>query len=716
MKIRFDFRMNTFQILVSLMLLFYCVSGEAQSPDKFSYQAVVRNVDGDVASNRAVNATVSLLQGSAQGSEVFSEFHAVTTNVNGLLTLVIGGGNPISSSLDLVDWTNGPFFIKTELVIEGRSGSPIVGISQLMSVPYALYAANASKGDDGADGKSAYQIWLDAGNTGTETDFLASLQGSGENGISDNISIEGDGTALDKYRVLDSGISTVKLADGAVTDTKLASGIDKGKVGLSNVDNTADVDKPISTTVQGVLDTNATSITTLESEQTTQNSAIALNTSKIGLTTAQTTILGNTSGTNTGDQDISVIGTNATAITVLESEQTTQNSAITLNTSKIGLTTAQITILGNTSGTNTGDQDISVIGTNATAITALESEQTTQNSAIALNTAKVGITTAQATIISNTSGTNTGNQDITGIATNATSITTLESEQSTQNSAITLNIAKVGITTAQASEITANTTKAGLPSMSNAQIVVANGSSQAIAVTMTGDITISNTGATSLADDSVTTSKIGTSGIADANKVMETDGSGDPVWVAKTNFNSNELGDIKQGIQAADHNGWIVLNGRAISSLTAAQQTNAGVLGLSGSLPNASNTYLSQNGAALGSVSGSNSKTINQANLPNVNFTGSTNSTSTGDQWLSRILNIGGAGNYHGVNRTISRGNTGWFGRVTNGYDDDPNDYYSTYTTTSHLHSLSINSGGSGAALDIKPQTLSVNVFIYLGN
>ena len=80
-------------------------------------------------------------------------------------------------------------------------------------------------------------------------------------------------------------------------------------------------------------------------------------------------------------------------------------------------------------------------------------------------------------------------------------------------------------------------------------------------------------------------------------------------------------GDIKSGIQAADHNGWIKLDGRALTSLSATQQAVLSSLGLS-ALPNASDSYLVQKSGTVGSVSGSNTTTIAQANLPNVTFTG----------------------------------------------------------------------------------------------
>lgn len=53
------------------------------------------------------------------------------------------------------------------------------------------------------------------------------------------------------------------------------------------------------------------------------------------------------------------------------------------------VTSSDLTKLANLSGTNTGDQDISGIATNANAISAIESVQFAQNNAIALNTAKV---------------------------------------------------------------------------------------------------------------------------------------------------------------------------------------------------------------------------------------------------------------------------------------------------------------------------------------
>jgi len=93
------------------------------------------------------------------------------------------------------------------------------------------------------------------------------------------------------------------------------------------------------------------------------------------------------------------------------------------------ITEAEKTILENTSGTNTGDQDISGIATNASAISDIELEQITQNDAIALNTAKRSYPLDDETRLANTSGTNTGDQDISGIATNASAISDLDTNK-----------------------------------------------------------------------------------------------------------------------------------------------------------------------------------------------------------------------------------------------------------------------------------------------
>ena len=128
--------------LIALLML-CAVTLFAQAPERFSYQAVVRNASNALVANAQVGVRVSILQGSASGNAVYSESHVATTNTNGLITLDIGGGSVLQGSFAGIDWASGPFFLKTETDPEGGSNYTITSTQQLLSVPYALYAKDA---------------------------------------------------------------------------------------------------------------------------------------------------------------------------------------------------------------------------------------------------------------------------------------------------------------------------------------------------------------------------------------------------------------------------------------------------------------------------------------------------------------------------------------------------------------------------------------------
>jgi uncharacterized protein (TIGR02145 family) len=121
----------------------------AQSPEKFSYQAVVRDASGQLLSNTEINVLVTILWQSSSGDIVYEELHNATTNVNGLMTLEIGDGNVLSGSFSSIEWGNGPYFLKTEIDPDMSGTFSITSVQQLLSVPYALYAKNAENGFSG---------------------------------------------------------------------------------------------------------------------------------------------------------------------------------------------------------------------------------------------------------------------------------------------------------------------------------------------------------------------------------------------------------------------------------------------------------------------------------------------------------------------------------------------------------------------------------------
>ncbi|MDG2332305.1 MAG: H-type lectin domain-containing protein [Flavobacteriales bacterium] len=155
----------------------------AQAPDKMSYQAVVRDASNDLVISSSVGMQISILQSSATGTAVYVETHATTSNVNGLVSIEIGDGAVVSGTFSSIDWTAGPYFIQTDMDPTGGTSYTITGTSQLISVPYAFYSSTSGsstpgpQGPPGNNGASAYEIWLNQGNTGTQADFLASLEG-----------------------------------------------------------------------------------------------------------------------------------------------------------------------------------------------------------------------------------------------------------------------------------------------------------------------------------------------------------------------------------------------------------------------------------------------------------------------------------------------------------------------------------------------------------
>lgn len=131
------------KIITICVILLMSANVFAQAPNKMSYQAIIRNSSNALITSSAVGMRISILRGSASGTAVYVETQTPTTNINGLASIEIGGGTIVSGTFATMDWSNGPYFIKTETDPTGGSNYSITGTSQLLSVPYALYAKNA---------------------------------------------------------------------------------------------------------------------------------------------------------------------------------------------------------------------------------------------------------------------------------------------------------------------------------------------------------------------------------------------------------------------------------------------------------------------------------------------------------------------------------------------------------------------------------------------
>jgi uncharacterized protein (TIGR02145 family) len=131
------------RIITIAAALLMTVSVWAQSPEKMSYQAVVRDASNSLITTQVVGMQISILQGGATGTSVYVETQTPSTNANGLVSLEIGTGTLVSGDFTTIDWANGPYFIKTETDPTGGTAYSIAGTNELMSVPYALHSKTA---------------------------------------------------------------------------------------------------------------------------------------------------------------------------------------------------------------------------------------------------------------------------------------------------------------------------------------------------------------------------------------------------------------------------------------------------------------------------------------------------------------------------------------------------------------------------------------------
>jgi len=146
-------------LIITLTHLLISSSLWAQAPQSFKYQAVLRDGAGQIIANQNTPIRISILQGSASGTVVYQETFSPTTNQYGLVNLNIGVGTVVSGVFAAINWGSNNYYIKIE--VNAGSGYVDMGATQLLSVPYALYAetagASGPQGPTGATGPTGDQ-------------------------------------------------------------------------------------------------------------------------------------------------------------------------------------------------------------------------------------------------------------------------------------------------------------------------------------------------------------------------------------------------------------------------------------------------------------------------------------------------------------------------------------------------------------------------------
>lgn len=236
----------------------------AQAPSKMSFQAVVRDSNNNLVTNTSVGLRISILQNTAV---VYIETQTPVTNANGLFSIEIGGG----AGFELIDWTNGPYFIRSEVDPTGGTNYSITGMSQLLSVPYALHALTAGsltgsnalklKGADTGVGSNA---WSQFGNSKTDPlkDKLGTIDPADMVFVTNNqerIRIKSDGpTDVSNDLTVKKSVYLNTVDGGTTNSGTLTVG------GITNLNNALNVNNQSPTYLSGDLDVDGT--TTFQGE------------------------------------------------------------------------------------------------------------------------------------------------------------------------------------------------------------------------------------------------------------------------------------------------------------------------------------------------------------------------------------------------------------------------------------------------------------------
>ena len=256
-------------LLLVVLFIFTSVALMAQSPQKINFQSIVRNTSGVIFSNKTLGFKISILSGSITGTQVYSESHSSMTDAIGLVSLQIGSGTALSGAFATINWGNASHFIKLEADFNGGNNYVLLGTQELMSVPYAMYAAKTDTATLNLTNRFADKAPV---NNPTFTGTVGGITKAMVDGL-ENVENTSDedkpvssatqtalaaiySAAQDTLTAIYSATQTALAAKAPKNNPEFTGqvyGIDKGMVGLGNVDNTSDASKPVSTANQTAL-------------------------------------------------------------------------------------------------------------------------------------------------------------------------------------------------------------------------------------------------------------------------------------------------------------------------------------------------------------------------------------------------------------------------------------------------------------------------------
>jgi len=197
----------TFPVIALLIVLpSLCI--QAQIPQKFNYQAIVRGNAGVAIANKPLGLRFTIRDGSATGGVLYSETQLTTTNTYGLVNLQVGAGTVGAGSFAAIPWGTGSKFLQVEVDTTGSASYVQLATVELITVPYALEAQQALVADSARiAGKAGVADSARAASTAVNANTAAAFTGP----------LAGDVGGLQNATVIRAGaVTAAKIATGEV--------------------------------------------------------------------------------------------------------------------------------------------------------------------------------------------------------------------------------------------------------------------------------------------------------------------------------------------------------------------------------------------------------------------------------------------------------------------------------------------------------------------
>jgi hypothetical protein len=298
--------------LLFFILIIVLIPIWSQSPQSFKYQTVCRDQNGALLVNQLVSFKMSIVQDTPSGNVVYSETHQVATNDFGVVNIAIGSGSVVQGSFSSIDWANHSFFVKVDYDRYGQTNYQFMGTSELLSVPFALYANKAKESTKSLNDQdtsstneiqtlslNGNQLQISNGNSVTITGVLdldadptneyqqLSINGntiSISNGNTINIPADADSNPTNEFQNLSINGNTVSISNG-------------NSITLSDNSATNEIQN-LSINGNTVSISNGNSITLSDNSATNEIQNLSINGNTVSISNGNSITLSDNSATN----------------------------------------------------------------------------------------------------------------------------------------------------------------------------------------------------------------------------------------------------------------------------------------------------------------------------------------------------------------------------------------------------------------------------------